>query len=64
MRKAERNEQIKEIADQIYGAFMDLVHYRFQLEELGCKREAKALDKACGVLENLSNRLVDKSRKA
>lgn len=63
MRKAERNEQLEEISEQIYSAFYDLVHCKNQLEDCGCKREANALDKVCGTLEMLSNRLIDKARK-
>jgi hypothetical protein len=58
-----RKEEISRIAERLFEMMMDTASYRNDLEEIGCKAEAKLLDTICSKLNILSEKLTDKVRK-
>lgn len=63
MTKQERSEKLQSISSRISSINEDLIHYTHELEELGCKAEAKKLDTVTGKLYNLEYDLYSKTKK-
>ena len=63
MTQEERKAKIKDIASHLYDYDMlDIIHYRNDLEEIGCKYEANLLDTIVGKLESVAIRLHHKAK--
>lgn len=63
MTQEERKSRIKVIASHLYDYDMlDIIHYRNELEEIGCKYEADLLDTIVGKLESVAIRLHHKTK--
>ena len=62
MTRKERAEEIDAITDDIYLAFIRLVHSAHRLEGLKCEKERRKLDTLTGRFENLCHDLTDKAR--
>lgn len=56
MTKAEKEKEIQRIKSDITARKGDLIHYMFQLEEIGAIREAKSLGTIIGKLEAWTNK--------
>ena len=60
MRREEKKERLHRIDEQIHSIMMECEHYRYELEEIGSKHEAKRLDTITGKLYDIMIKLEQK----
>lgn len=58
-----RKERIRNHADHLYYRFEELICIRHDLEDIGCKAQAKKLDTIISKMEMVIHELVEKAEK-